>query len=445
VHDEACPEIGPICAVRDEPPQQHHTSLWLFELRLLAEYGIFEKLAVEAVLPLRLADTRTRFSDLQGNPKKLDYQNIHHPDATLVGLGDAQVFAHSGLGFGSLLLGGRLGLSLPLGNIVDNPYLLGEQGKVHQHLQLGTGTFDPLLGVDATYGFGRWSLAVFGFGQAPVYRGPHGYQAGTRLLGGLVASSTPAGDKPSARISASVAHEFAEKWDGHVHTEDGNQGRTDVFVGMGATFPFAQDWSFSVEVNVRVWGRAVGAQLDLPVVLQFSLGRLFHLESGEHDEHAGAHDEHETEGHAADVLDVVAQGEAAPLVGVPGKWTVIDFWAPWCEACVGLDVKLRKLAASREDVAVRRVNIVDFDSPIAKQELPGVDLLPRLRLLSPQGAVVLEQSGPADKVFDAVTAAMKPAAGEAALYFCPMHPEVVQTGPGVCPKCGMPLVLQKKP
>ena len=27
----------------------------------------------------------------------------------------------------------------------------------------------------------------------------------------------------------------------------------------------------------------------------------------------------------------------------------------------------------------------------------------------------------------------------AALYTCPMHPEVVQVGPGACPKCGMAL------
>ena len=27
----------------------------------------------------------------------------------------------------------------------------------------------------------------------------------------------------------------------------------------------------------------------------------------------------------------------------------------------------------------------------------------------------------------------------ARLYTCPMHPEVVQAGPGTCPKCGMAL------
>jgi len=34
-------------------------------------------------------------------------------------------------------------------------------------------------------------------------------------------------------------------------------------------------------------------------------------------------------------------------------------------------------------------------------------------------------------------------AGQAVVYTCPMHPEVVQAGPGRCQKCGMNLVLRK--
>jgi Cu2+-exporting ATPase len=29
---------------------------------------------------------------------------------------------------------------------------------------------------------------------------------------------------------------------------------------------------------------------------------------------------------------------------------------------------------------------------------------------------------------------------QATMYTCPMHPEVQQSGPGKCPKCGMALV-----
>ena len=53
VHDEECPDIGPICQVRPEPPQQHHITLWLAELWVLAEYGIAPHFALQGVVPLR--------------------------------------------------------------------------------------------------------------------------------------------------------------------------------------------------------------------------------------------------------------------------------------------------------------------------------------------------------------------------------------------------------
>ena len=36
-----------------------------------------------------------------------------------------------------------------------------------------------------------------------------------------------------------------------------------------------------------------------------------------------------------------------------------------------------------------------------------------------------------------------PHAAEAAVYACPMHPEVTATTPGACAKCGMTLVPKK--
>ena len=42
----------------------------------------------------------------------------------------------------------------------------------------------------------------------------------------------------------------------------------------------------------------------------------------------------------------------------------------------------------------------------------------------------------------AVPAATPPASGTAAEWTCPMHPEIVRSGPGTCPKCGMALELR---
>jgi thiol-disulfide isomerase/thioredoxin len=389
MHDEACPDIGPICAVRAEPPQRHHTTLLATDVRLFGEYGIAPSLALQAVLPLRIVGTKTRYTDLLDQPITLDYQNIHHHNETLVGLGDAQLLLHRGVKVFGLALSGRAGVSIPLGVVHEDPYRLGAEGLPHEHIQFGTGTFDPVIALDGNAPIGTFSLAAFAGLQAPLYEGPQGYRAGARSQAGLVLSRPF--DGVTLRLSAQVLHEQPERWHGRVPSDDGNQGRTDLYVAPGVTWNFSGEWMLNADVRVRAYSHVVNAQLDMPVVLEFGIGRLFHLEQG-FDEPAKA------SASTGDVLDVVQGGEAVDLTPVPGKWTVFDFWASWCEACKGLDAHLRELDAQRPSLAVRRVNIVDFDSPIALRELKGVTQLPHIRIVRPGGGIAFEGSGPADEL-----------------------------------------------
>ena len=394
VHDEACPDIGPVCASRSEPPQRHHTTLWASDVRLLGEYGLARGFAVQAIVPVRLIDTRTVFTDLADHPLVLDYRSIHHRDETLTGLGDAQLLLHAGFKLGAASVGLRAGASLPFGKVHEDPFRLGALGLAHEHIQLGTGTVDPVLSLDASLALGGTTLAAFSGLQALLYEGGTGYRAGVRSLAGAVVAR-PVGPV-SLRLSAAVVHEQPERWQGRVPSDDGNQGRTDLYLAPGATFAFG-DWSVSADVRARVLSQVVNAQLEMPLVVELSVGRLLHLEQGRDEAPAGA-----AGSAGGDVLDVVQAGELADLVPASGKWTVFDFWAPWCEACKGLDARLRKLAAERPGLAVRRVNIVDFDSPIARRELPGVELLPRLRLVDAGGGRAFERSGPADELYEEI-------------------------------------------
>jgi thiol-disulfide isomerase/thioredoxin len=390
-HEEDCPDIGPICGVRKEPPQLHHTALWSTEIRVLAEYGLLPNLAVQGMLPVRLIDTHTVYTDLANHPVTLDYQNIHHRNEDLVGLGDGQLLMHGGLLLGGLQVSARAGVSIPLGRMQPNPFKLTAQGLPHEHIQFGTGTFDPVLAADVAREFGSWSAAFFAVAQAPLYADGYGYQAGARLFAGLLAQSPLGTEHISFRLGLSAYHEFPERWDGQVPTEDGNQGRTDLYLAPGITFPLAGEWGMSVDVRTRVYGYTVNAQLSMPVILSVSVGRLFHFEEA-------ATDQVSAPSPTADGRDVVTAGEAVPLEPVRGQWTVFDFWAPWCEACKVLGRDLEALAARRPDLAVRRVNIVDFDSPIARQELQGVRMLPHVRVLDPQGKLVWEGSGTPDEI-----------------------------------------------
>jgi thiol-disulfide isomerase/thioredoxin len=398
--------------VRPEPPQQHHTTLWLSELRLLGEYGILSGFAVQAVVPFRLIRTDTEFTNLDGEPITLDYENIHHRDETLFGLGDIQLLGHLGKRLASIDFGLRLGVSLPTGKVHEDPYRLGDEGKRHQHIQFGTGTFDPVAGVDVSHAIDGLTLSTFGQAQIPIYEGPQGYQAGARFLFGATAAHRLGTKDFTFRVGFGGLHELAERWNGEVPTDDGNQGRTDLFAGPGITIALGNDWTFSFDARGRVYGHAKNAQLDLPIVLDAGIGTLFHLESGAHvdepggdthgDDDHGGHADHGGHDEHADVSDVVRAGEARPLAGVPGKWTVFDFWATWCEACITLEKELGELAHGRPDLAVRRVNIVDFDSAISKQELKGVGELPHIRIVDPNGRTVWSGSGTPDVLMSEV-------------------------------------------
>ena len=404
-HDSECPDIGPICAIRDEPPQQHHTTLWLSELRAIAEYGLASDFALQLAAPFRVIRTTTEFTDLDGNPISLDYENIHHRDQTLAGLGDIQLLAHVGKSLADFDLGMRFGVSFPTGRVHEDPFRLGTEGRSHQHIQFGTGTFDPVAGLDLSRSIDRLTLSAFGQVQMPLYEGPKGYQAGGRFLFGATAAHRLGTKDVLFRLGVAGLHELAERWNGEVPAEDGNQGRTDLYAGPGITISLGNDWTFSFDARGRFYGRAKNAQLELPLVLEAGIGTLFHLESGAHEEEGDAHsDEHGHEPAQGDVSDLIQNGEAKPLTPVTGKWTVFDFWATWCEACIALERELAELAGQRPDVAIRRVNIVDFDSAISQQELEGVSQLPHVRLVDPSGRTIWDGSGTPDELLSEIEA-----------------------------------------
>lgn len=72
---------------------------------------------------------------------------------------------------------------------------------------------------------------------------------------------------------------------------------------------------------------------------------------------------------------------------VPGKFTVFDYYADWCGPCLKLARKLEAHAVTRDDIAIRKIDIVNWESAAAKQatktyKLPG---LPYVRVYGPKG------------------------------------------------------------
>lgn len=70
---------------------------------------------------------------------------------------------------------------------------------------------------------------------------------------------------------------------------------------------------------------------------------------------------------------------------VPGKYTVFDLYADWCGPCRTIDAQLRDLVEHRSDIAVRKLNVVDFKSALAREQGAKLQALPYLIVFTPSG------------------------------------------------------------
>ena len=90
----------------------------------------------------------------------------------------------------------------------------------------------------------------------------------------------------------------------------------------------------------------------------------------------------------ADVVLLSPDGRAVgslEKLRVAGKYTVFDVYADWCGPCRLVDARLRELVGQRQDLAVRRLNVVDFDSPLSSELGPNFGALPYLIVFTPAG------------------------------------------------------------
>ncbi len=96
-----------------------------------------------------------------------------------------------------------------------------------------------------------------------------------------------------------------------------------------------------------------------------------------------------------DVAWISRAGEAVAIEDhlAPGKVTVVDFYAVWCGPCREVDAEMKRILAASGDVALRKVNVVDWSSPIARQELGNVGALPYVEVYGRAGKRVAAITG----------------------------------------------------
>ncbi len=88
-------------------------------------------------------------------------------------------------------------------------------------------------------------------------------------------------------------------------------------------------------------------------------------------------------------MAVVSKGGAdvdLALLLEPGKVNIVDFYAEWCGPCKAIAPKLEELAKSDPDVVLRKIDIVNWGTPVCVKY--GIQSVPNIRVFDRKGKQV---------------------------------------------------------
>ncbi len=226
VHESGCLDVTNCNETFQQPLYLHDQRLIPAQLSIQGDMAVNKILSFGLRIPARMVGSSIDYTTPEGNPYQPLDEGIHHRNEIVTGLGDIESVMHLRGELKGYLLSGRFGFSLPTGKTEPNPFELGEQGKSHQHIQFGNGTFDPLIGIDVSKFVGLWIFIAYLEGKTSLYENKQGFQAGSRVSTGLQSGRQVRGSL-SATLGLEWSQEEPERWNGKILSE-GNLGRSEL-------------------------------------------------------------------------------------------------------------------------------------------------------------------------------------------------------------------------
>lgn len=280
VHEAGCSDLADCDEVPLQPAYVHDQDLYPVELRASVEYAMTDLLGLELQVPFRMIATTIEYTTPQGEPYEPLDDDVHHRDELVAGPADPWLLLRIGHSFGGVWLAARPGLTIPLGNTEEDPFALGDEGLRHQHIQLGTGTFDPVLVLEASVPMGGTQLQLYVQGVLPLYENSHGYRAPWRVSGGS-AVVVKLVESLSGKLGLEAMHEAEEHWQG-VARQDGSLGRSELGGLFGVAYAIDES-TLSLDVRVPfvrhiVEGDESPGTLSSPLALSLRFDHVFGAE-----------------------------------------------------------------------------------------------------------------------------------------------------------------------
>lgn len=214
-----------------------------WDLRVRIPYDVKERTAkVEQIDPA----TPSEVADMQRN------LNLHHPTSTLRGFSDFSLLLatrRSELFLDQDTFALSFGSSVPVGKTEENPFTLGDQGLSHEHIQFGTGTFDPLLELYYLTPLSeRFDLSVSALGKFPLYENSRGYQGPIEVSSGLLAAFN-ASENLRFRVGWSFYYQSFAYWGG---VADINSGLISNGAVGGVSYKLSPHSSAGLDVRIPI-------------------------------------------------------------------------------------------------------------------------------------------------------------------------------------------------